>query len=165
MASQWYSLITRKLFLAKTLLAQPDNVKTAEQQDNPAARQEALAQGAIELALRSRLLLLTFIASCHQHKSEKPESLAALQALFAYEVPEIRDLMQLSETQGSWWQHLDQLEAAASRPPATRKTVTDENIIAIAEDQGPDSSPEALLTSINAMAGFAQTIEEQHGEW
>ncbi|MBE0485325.1 DUF6586 family protein [Marinobacter sp.] len=166
MASQWYSLVSQKLFLANTLLAKlgPD-ADCGNTGQNSTAEREALSQGATELILRARQLLLIMIARCHQHKAAKPVSLAELGALFPYEVHEVQLLKQLSETPGSWWCHLDQLEAALSQPPVTRKNVTDENIIAISVDQGPDRSFAALQTTLTAITTLAKSIEDQHSEW
>lgn len=65
MASQWYSLVTQKLFLAKTLLDQLEAPA-------PAPRQEALTQGAVELMLRARKLLLVMIARHYQERRAMP---------------------------------------------------------------------------------------------
>ncbi len=166
MASQWYSLVSQKLFLASTLLNKLESATGDETAPrHPAADKEALSQGATELLLRARRLLLIMIARCHQRKKETPESLAELEALFPYEVHEVALLKELSETAGSWWHHLDQLESALSQPPVTRKNVTTENIIAISVEQGPDRSVEGLKQTLTAMTRFARSIEDQHGEW
>ena len=61
--------------------------------------------------------------------------------------------------------HLDQQEQHQSQPPATRKTVTDDNIIAIATEPGPDRSAAGLLTTLTALKQFAKDLEEWHSEW
>ena len=166
MASQWYSLVSQKLFLASTLLARLEPGVTDDNAGrNPAAEKEALSQGATELLLRARQLLLVMVARCHQHKSETPGSLAELEALFPYEVYEVQLLKQLSETPESWWHHLDQLEAALRQPPVTRKNVTSENIIAISVEPGPDRSVAGLNKTLAEITKLARTIEDQHGEW
>jgi len=61
MASQWHSLVSQKIFLARNLLGQlehSDSVPT----------KEALLQGSIELGLRARKLTLVMIARVYQHK-------------------------------------------------------------------------------------------------
>ncbi|GGC75536.1 DUF6586 family protein [Marinobacter halophilus] len=166
MASQWYSLVSQKLFLASTLLTRLESDGGNENTSrNPAADKEALSQGATELLLRARKLLLIMIARCHQHKAGKPDSLTELEALFPYEVHEVQLLKALSDTAGSWWHHLDQLEEALSQPHVTRKNVTTENIIAISVEQGPDRSPAALKHTLAAITRLARSIEDQHGEW
>lgn len=50
-------------------------------------------------------------------------------------------------------------------PPATRKTVDTENIIAVSAETGPDRSAQALLKTLNAIKHFADDLEEQHSEW
>jgi hypothetical protein len=57
------------------------------------------------------------------------------------------------------------LEAAAGEPPKTRKTVTEENIIAVSADQGPDRSVQALNKILAAMTVLTREIDEQHSEW
>lgn len=162
MASQWYSLVSQKLFMARTLTGRADSGQTG---DESALEREALIQGAIELTLRARRLLLVMIARFYQHRNSEPESLEALIQLVGEDVPETEALQALAGEAGSWWQHLDQLDAAQGKPPATRKTVSAENIIAIAAASGPDRSPPALYASLNALKQFADTLEERHSEW
>ncbi|WP_029654048.1 DUF6586 family protein [Marinobacter daepoensis] len=166
MASQWHSLVSQKLFLAKTLLARLSSEhKAGAMQQTPAAEAEALTQGAVELMLRARQSLLVMIARHHQNKQENPGSIEALEALFPYPITEVDTLRELSETTGSWWQHLAQLELAITEPNKTRKTVTAENIIAVSADQGPDKSLQALNETLVSMTRFAREIDEQHSEW
>jgi hypothetical protein len=170
MASQWHSLVSQKLFLARTLLAQP-NRPVAEGEGQPAneaeqaLRREAAIQGAIELLLRSRKLLLVMIARLYQRKSEEPETLDELASLIGPEPNETGRLRELQQRSGSWWNHLEQLERSQSRPPATRKTVSGENIIAVSADSGPDRSATALLKTLNAIKHFTDDLEERHSEW
>ncbi|PKM02999.1 MAG: hypothetical protein CVV16_10360, partial [Gammaproteobacteria bacterium HGW-Gammaproteobacteria-6] len=91
MASQWYSLVAQKLFLANTLLARLES-----DTKRSAAETEALSQGSAELLLRARRTLLVMIARYHQHKAEKPQTLAELETLFPYEVHETRLLRELA---------------------------------------------------------------------
>ena len=77
MASQWHSLVSQKLFLARTLLQPLDRPTDEAQEQRPneaeqALRREAAIQGAIELLLRSRKLLLVMVARLYQRKSEEP---------------------------------------------------------------------------------------------
>ncbi|PTB98407.1 hypothetical protein C9993_07860, partial [Marinobacter sp. Z-F4-2] len=86
MASQWHSLVSQKLFLARTLLQPLDRPtdEALEQRPNEAEqalRREAAIQGAIELLLRSRKLLLVMVARLYQRKSEEPSTLDELVAL------------------------------------------------------------------------------------
>ncbi|KMQ74967.1 DUF6586 family protein [Marinobacter subterrani] len=170
MASQWHSLVSQKLFLARTLLGQLDrftaqNEEYAPNEAEQALRREAAIQGAIELILRSRRLLLVMIARLYQEKSREPSTLTELASVIGEESREIDRLRELEHRAGSWWDHLDQLETAQGRPPATRKTVSTENIIAISTDSGPDRSAPALLKTLNAVKNFADDLEEQHSEW
>ena len=78
MASQWHSLVSQKLFLARTLLQPLDRPTDEAQEQRPneaeqALRREAAIQGAIELLLRSRKLLLVMVARLYQRKSEEQE--------------------------------------------------------------------------------------------
>lgn len=170
MASQWHSQVSQKLFLARTLLGQLDR-PTVEGEGHPpneaeqALRREAAIQGAIELLLRSRKLLLVMIARLYQKKSEEPATLDELASLIGPEPNEISRLRDLEQRSGSWWNHLEQLERSQSRPPATKKTVSAENIIAVAADTGPDRSAAALLITLNAVKHFADDLEDQHSEW
>ncbi|MBU2955235.1 DUF6586 family protein [Marinobacter sp. F3R08] len=170
MASQWHSLASQKLFLARTLLGQLDQ-STSEREGQPAdqaqqaVRREATIQGAIELLLRSRQLLLVMVARLYQKQSEEPATLNELAALIGPELNETGRLRELEQRAGSWWNHLDQLERSQSQPPATRKTVSAENIIAISVDTGPDRTATALLKTLDAIKQFIDDLEEQHSEW
>gem|GEM_PF-222001 len=168
MASQWYSLVSQKLFLARTLLETP--TETADT-GNPALtpvqklQYEAATQGSIELLLRARRLLLVMIARFYQKRSEEPSSLEELASLIGEQTTETGQLRTLEQEAGSWWNCLDQLETAQSRPAATRKTVNAENIIAVSAESGPDRSAQSLMKTLNAIKKFADNLEEQHGEW
>ena len=170
MASQWHSLVSQKLFLARTLLGQLDratapNNEPAPNEAEQALRREAAIQGATELLLRSRGLLLVMIARLYQKKSAEPSTLDELAKAIGEESNEVNRLREIEHSAGSWWNHLDQLEMAQGRPPATRKTVSTENIIAVSADSGPDRSVPALLKTLNALKHFADDLEEQHSEW
>ncbi|WP_245725996.1 DUF6586 family protein [Marinobacter mobilis] len=158
MASQFQTLVSQKLFLAKTLLA------VQEQSDQPAER-EAANQGASELMLRARQLLLAMIAELYQHRRSVPQNLAELNALISDEAPEIAELAHLARLKESWWSRLDELEASQTKPPEKQKTVSAENIIAVAVASGPDKSIEALKSIIEPMKQFADTVAERHNEW
>lgn len=170
MASQWHSLVSQKLFLARTLLGdlQRQNGATSSASSNEAEqalRREAAIQGAIELLLRSRQLLLVMIARLYQKKTEEPATLEQLIALLGPDPSEVSRLIDLEQRPGTWWNHLAQLELAQSRPPATKKTVSAENIIAISADSGPDRSAQGLMKTLTALKQFADDLEEQHSEW
>ncbi len=157
MASEWYTLASQKLFLAQTLLRQ------RPEETGPVF--EAHLQGATELALRARQALLALIAHYYQHKHQQPRDLSELQALIGDEAPDSRLLGELQGQAGSWWNHLDQLAQSQSRPPAKKKTVSEDNIIAIAVDTGPDRSPESLAGSLSAMKVFLNDLAQRHEEW
>lgn len=166
MASQWHSLVSQKLVLARALLSQATS--SAPQSDSEAAEalaREAVKQGSIELLLRARELLLVMTARLYQHRTEEPATLDELAILIGDETNEVSQLRQLAAQANSWWNHLDQLAASQSRPPVTRKSVSAENIIAVSADTGPDRSTEALRQTLNNMKIFADALEEQHSEW
>ncbi len=168
MASQWYSLVSQKLFLARTLLETPKQPTDTGNPVNAPVQKlqyEAATQGSIELLLRARRLLLIMIARLYQKRSEEPSSLAELANLIGEQATETSQLRALEQEAGSWWNHLDQLETAQSKPPAARKTVSAENIIAVSAEVGPDRSAQALMKTLNAVKQFADNLEEQHGEW
>lgn len=170
MASQWYSLVSQKLFLARTLLEKPEqsvDAGTPTTAPVQTLQREATTQGSIELLLRAKRLLLVLIARYYQknQRSEEPSSLAELANLIGEHATEISQLRALEDQAGSWWNHLDQLDTAQSRPPAARKTVNEENIIAISADAGPDRSAPTLIKTLNALKKFIDDLEEQHGEW
>ncbi|WP_417566147.1 hypothetical protein [Marinobacter sp.] len=170
MASQWHSLVSQKLFLARTLLGQLDrptaqNEEHAPNEAEKALCREAMIQGATELLLRSRRLLLVMIARLYQKRSDEPSTLDDLARAIGEEPSEVNGLREIEHRTGSWWNHLDQLEMAQSRPPTTRKTVSTDNIIAVSADSGPDRSATALLKTLNAVKHFADDLEEQHSEW
>lgn len=157
MASEWYTLASQKLFLAQTLLRQ------RPEQTGPV--HEAHLQGAIELALRCRQALLTLLAHYYQQKNQQVATLSELKALIGADAPDSRLLTELQDQAGSWWSHLDQLAQSQGRPPARKKTVSEDNIIAIAAETGPDRSPEALEASLTAMKVFLNELAERHEEW
>jgi len=158
MASQWHSLISQKVFLAKTLISQRDRADSL-----PA--QEALWQGAVELSLRARALVLIMITRFYQDKQSEPQNLEALRALFGDEAAEIGELEALAASGSNWWIYLSQLERYQTRPPAAKKTVSDENIIAVAADTGPDRTSEALSQALTDLKHFIDALEERHSEW
>ncbi|MBC7191845.1 DUF6586 family protein [Marinobacter sp.] len=158
MASQWHTLVAQKLFLAKHL------VRQTSMADSTTASEAGL-QGATELALRARQLMLTMIARFYQLKQAEPDSIEELTALLDRTAPEPAELESLARQPGSWWQHLDQLERFQSQPPNPKKPATDENVIAVAAAQGPDRSAEALSRTLEAARQFAQSLEERHREW
>ncbi|WP_100639424.1 DUF6586 family protein [Marinobacter salexigens] len=166
MASQWYSLVSQKLFLASTLLdATTLTPKKGSALTAQTLQQEASTQGSIELLLRARQLLLVMIARLYQKRPEGPLSLADLSSMIGDQAPEIVSLTTLERESESWWNHLDQLETAQNRPPAARKTVSSENIIAVSAEAGPDRSVQSLRKTLEAIKQFTDNLEEQHGEW
>ena len=170
MASQWHSQVSQKLFLARALIGEPSSGVTeggqrAGSDADLALRKEAARQGGIELMLRARRLLMVMIARLYQQRAEEPTSLDQLAASLGEDCHEVARLRELASQANSWWNHLDQLEVAQSRPPATRKTVSAENIIAISADTGPDRSTAALRQTLDTMKMFADALEEQHSEW
>ncbi|NMT64736.1 DUF6586 family protein [Marinobacter orientalis] len=158
MASPWHSLVSQKIFLARTLLEHLDG-------NDPVPMREALTQGAVELALRARKLILVMIARMYQDKEGQPGNLTALTELLGDDIPETAELNVLAMDTGSWWNHLEQLERHQGNPPVARKTVSDENVIAVSADTGPDRSKEALKQTLSAIKHFTDTLEERHSEW
>ncbi|MCK7566536.1 DUF6586 family protein [Marinobacter xestospongiae] len=158
MASQWHSLVSQKLFLARTLL---DSATDGSSQPV----REATAQGSIELMLRARALLLIMVADFYQHKDANPGDPDQLAALIGEDRPEIAMLEQLQQDANSWWSGLDQLAHSLSRPAAKRKTVSADNIIAVSAEAGPDRSTATLNSMATAMKAFADTVAERHNEW
>ncbi|WP_166260815.1 DUF6586 family protein [Marinobacter salicampi] len=157
MASEWYTLASQKLFLAETLL------KYRPEGAGPLV--EAHMQGAVELALRARNALLTLVARYYQHKNEQPESLSELIELIGPDSPDARLLNDLDGEKGSWLNHLTQLQRGQSHPPLKKKTVSDENIIAVGVESGPDRSPAALSATLSSMKHFLIELTERHEEW
>ena len=158
MAAAWHSHLAGKLALAQALL------RLAVDSNQP-LQQEACKQGAIELMLRSRRLLLYTLAGCYQQRNGQPQSIDQLGKLIGADAPEVQQLLALQTSADNWWNHLEQLERAQSRPPATKKTVSEENIIAVSADPGPDRSSAALMKTLTAVKHFADDLEEQHSEW
>jgi len=158
MASQWHSLISQKVFLAKSLLNQRSRADSIPEQ-------EACWQGAVELALRSRQLLMVMIARFYQDKQSEPGDLDTLKKLLGDRVPEVTELEALAVSANNWWAYLSQLERYQTRPAAPKKTVSDDNIIAVAADNGPERSSEALNQALADMKKFTDVLEERHSEW
>lgn len=158
MASQWYSLVSRKVYLARTLLAQLDAAESVQSK-------EALWQGAVELSLRSRRLLMLMVTRFYQDKQSEPGTLEEMRVQLGDDIPEIAELDALARGSSNWWIHLDQLEYYQARPPTAKKTVSDENIIAVAVDDGPDPSSKALTRTLADLKHFTDVLEERHSEW
>ncbi len=158
MSSDRYTLTLQKLFLAETL------IKISRQAPDRSTA-EATLQGAIELSLRGRRCLLMMIAQYYQHKSERPESLVELRKLIGEDAPETVQLMAIANQHGSWWNHLDQMELSQSQPPNKKKTISEDNIIAVTIDTGPDRSATSLTDSLAAMKQYLVTLTERHDEW
>lgn len=157
MSAQWHSLVSQKIFLASRLAG------LCREQD-VAMDREACLQGAIELALQARQLMLTLVARYHQQKQATPESLDALLAVIPG-TPDADMLTELAQAPDSWWNHLEQLGAFHSQPPKQQKSVSDDNIIAVSVASGPDRSVEGLLESLAAMKSFVTELGERHAEW
>lgn len=164
MASQWYSLVSQKLYLAKVLLEQAQAAPSAGSHPTSAV-QESLNQATVEMLLRAKQALLAMIAGCYQQKAARPGSLAELKGLLAYEVPEVSELELLAASDGNWWSHLQELERLLSEPAAPKKHTSTENVIAVSADNTPDRSLPALEQTRAAMMAFARRLEEQHSEW
>ena len=158
MTSQWHSLISQKVFLAKTLLSERDR-----QASTPI--QEALFQGAVELSLRSRQLLLVMLARMYQDKQNMPVSINELRNLLGGTAPEIDELEALETNTKSWWAYLDQVADHQTRPPKAKKTISDDNIIAVSVDNGPDRSSKALVQALDHLKNFTDALAERHSEW
>lgn len=158
MASQWHSLISQKVFLAKSLLNHHGSLDSVTDR-------EACWQGAVELGLRARSLVLTMIARFYQDKQSEPKNLEALRTLLGDGIPEIAELDALTAGGSNWWAYLSQLEQYQTQPPKPKKTVSEDNIIAVAADTGPDRSPEALKQALADLKQFTDVLEERHSEW
>lgn len=164
MASKWHTLVSQKIFLARLLL---DAGQTGGQinGENNAPTREAALQGAIELGLRSRQLLLTMIARTYQNRADYPKTLEELAALLGSDTPEVVELQTIAGQGSSWWNHLEQLERAQNNPPAQKKSVSSDNIIAVSADPGPDRSASAIQQTLAALKQFSDTLAERHDEW
>ena len=158
MTSQWHSLISQKIFLAKTLLSERDRQASIP-------LQEALWQGATELSLRSRQLLLVMLARIYQDKQSEPISITELRDLPGEAIPEIAELETLATSPESWWVHLDQLGHHQTRPPKAKKTINDDSIIAVSVDNGPDQSSAALHQALDQLNHLTDVLADRHSEW
>lgn len=158
MASQWHSLVSQKIYLARTLLSQRDEAESVP-------LQEALWQGAVELSLRSRQSLLIMVTRFYQDKQSEPGTLEELRMQLGDEIPEIAELDSLAKNASNWWVYLSQLEYYQTHPPTPKKTVSDENVIAVAADNGPDRSSKALTQALTDLKHYIDALEERHSEW
>lgn len=167
MASKWYSVVSQKLYLARVLLTQLEQAEDQALSNHqpPAIVRQALSQASAEMLIRAQRALLTMVAHFYQEKAATPASILELKALFSYDVSEVDTLEQLAADSGSWWAHLATLNKALSEPAAPQKTVSTENIIAVAAEEEADFSPQALERTRRAMADFARELEDRHSEW
>ncbi|MEH6355709.1 MAG: hypothetical protein V7760_06740 [Marinobacter sp.] len=158
MAAAWHSHLAGKLALAQTLLRLAVN-------SNQPLQQEACKQGAIELMLRSRALLLYTLAVCYQQRKGQPQNIDQLGNLIGADAPEVQQLLALQASADSWWNHLEQLGDAQNRPPAAKKTISNDNIIAITAAVGADRSLSSVQASLSAIKQFSADVEARHSEW
>lgn len=166
MASQWYSLTSQKLYLAKILLAQLEQpIERAQVNPQSTMLNEAMTQGVIELLLRARSTLVVMIAQHHQQKGSEPLSLEELRTRIPYETEDLEELETLQRSPTSWWNHLAQLEKTLKQPPTPKKTVSADNIIAVSAEDGADRSAKSLQRTLTAMTDFARAVENRHNEW
>ena len=159
MAPEWFSLVSQKLFLAEQL------IDSSEHEDQPHSLREAQLQGAIELMARARQTLLCLVAQLYQQRQATPENLQELLERLEPEVPEYNELTALSQALDGWWLQLDALLQHQQRPPQKKKLVSDENIIAISVQTGPNRAKPALLAITHAMKSYLQALETRHAEW
>lgn len=158
MAAAWHSHLAGKLALAQALL------RLAFDSSQP-LQQEACKQGAIELMLRARRLLLFTLAACYQHRKVHPQSIDQLGKLIGTDAPEAQQLQILQASADSWWNHLEQLEAGHDRPSEAKKTVSNDNIIVVTAAIGVDRSLASIQDSLNALKQFSADVEARHSEW
>lgn len=160
MFSKWHSLAQQKLFLARELIKD-----AVSRPDSPVTLQEAHRQGAVQLMLQARRLMLVVVAQLYQHRVEQVASLDALAQWVGEDNSDYEALLTLSRQSGSWWYRLEQYAGWFERPVPERKVVSDDNLIAFAADTGPDVSYEQLLSVIDAAKAWLHALMERHGEW
>ncbi|MBR9870591.1 MAG: hypothetical protein GYB26_05580 [Gammaproteobacteria bacterium] len=166
MASQWYSLTSQKLYLAKILLEQLEQpIEQAQINPKSTILNEAVIQGVIELMLRARGTLVVMIAQHHQQKISEPLPLEELKTRIPYETQDLEDLDMLQSSPTSWWNHLAELEKTLKQPPTPKKTVSADNIIAVSVEDVADRSAKGLQNTLTAMTNFARAVEDRHNEW
>lgn len=158
MTSEWMTLAFQQLFLAQTLLQ-------FQSRTGDRSQYEAVRQGATELALRARCNVLKQMAQFYQHDVKQVNSLDTLIAVAGAEIPELEQLETVARQTNSWWSHLDQLEHDQANPPTRKKTISDDNIIAVSVNTGPDRSIETLSASLKSLKQFMTTLTERHEEW
>lgn len=159
MASDWPSFAKQKVYLVSSLLR-----LSTEQADAPA--REAVVQGAIALFEEARESLLALIADAYQMRNAQPQTLDDLEALLDSNCTELEELRQLAQDHTSWWQHIEQLAAYQQQPKkAQHKAVAQDNLIAVSAIAGPDRSPDALQTSVQALKHYIDSVVERHAEW
>lgn len=157
MPAEWHTLTARTLFLAEQLMHMASR-------QSQAAEREACLQGAIELALRGRQLLLTLVARYYQQTHPQPASLEELTGLTGL-VPEVEALSELARQSGSWWQRLSRLAAGTQAPPRPKKSLPDARIIAISDAPEADQAEAILTDALKAMKTFLAHLKEHHAEW
>jgi len=159
--AKWHSLVQEKLVLARALFSQLD-----ERGENLlAVDREALRQGGVMLLNTARSLLLVHIARTYQQKVETVAGLSGLKELLGEDNAECQMIDSLRSQKGNWWQELDGWLAFYQRPRPEAPKQQPENIIAVAQDQGPDFSVENRSRVIQDMRGFLAEFSERHGEW
>lgn len=158
---KWHALVQEKLTLARSLFRQLDQGGSTRS----ALEREALRQAGVFTLEQARLLLLQHIARTCQHQNPVLRCVEDLKQLLGEDHGEVSMLEELIAERGSWWQTLDGWMAYFSRPKPDKKKPQPENIIAVAQDTGPDLSASNCQHVVDAMAATLVNFSERHGEW
>jgi ABC-type Fe3+-hydroxamate transport system substrate-binding protein len=116
-----------------------------------------------KLALAQTLLRLA--VNSNQPLQQQPQSIDQLGKLIGADASEVQQLLALQASADSWWNHLEQLGDAQNRPPAAKKTISNDNIIAITAAVGADRSLSSVQASLIAIKQFSADVEARHSEW
>lgn len=158
MASDQRSLLSTKLFLASRLMSMRAQAQSR-------ADQEACWQGAAELAVRARSLLLETIAGFYQHKKSKPENLEALIRLVGEEASEVQQLQELAVDSSSWWQQISRIEKALLSADRSHAKPIEDNMIMAVDTTTDPRSPELIQRAIADLKHFLESLAERHDEF
>lgn len=159
--AKWHVLVQEKLTLARSLFRQLDQ----EGATHSALERESLRQGSVFMLEQARLLLLQHIARTCQHKDPVIHGLEDLRLLLGEDHAEVARLESLLEQRGNWWLTLDGWLSWFCRPRPQKARPQPENVIAVAQDEGPDLSAGRRHDVADAMAAYLVEFSERHGEW
>lgn len=163
MQNAWLTLSKQQVYLAQKLLLDKSRVEHPATDDK--ALDLAIRHASILLLNAARQSLLSAVAFAHQQHKTEVLSLDSLRTLLGEDNADYSFLHDLTLQKDSWWSKLENLLHEILKPAKPQKTVTSDNIIAIAHDHAPDASTPQVLAIATALKADLHDFQERHHEW